>query len=658
MNRSIWPAIAAVALLTAPAYAQSDFQMTFNNINETSYQLTAVSSPLIYAGTLPAADPTIRMAVYKRYAITVVNGTTHPIQIVGLGATSAQDALLLAMGTTAGSLEGDTAIDFEENATGAQVTITFTMTPSLADAMAASGRTPGYRCGVHPAEMRGAMEIFGQALLDPVPEAIAPGIRVNRSIVATDLVSPIGVRFSQSGTEQRMYVIDQVGVVWLYINGTRQATPFLDVQDRLVELDTAYDERGLLGFALHPNFNVNGIVFTYTSEPVSGDADFTVPMMAAFDHQSVISEWIVSDSNPNAVNPASRREIMRVDQPQANDNAGTLRFNLEDNFLYISLGDGGNALDRGPGHVAGGNAQDLSLVYGKILRIDPDYNNTTGTLSANGQYRIPADNPFVLNPPDDPNALLEIYAYGLRNPFLFSFDPETGDLWLGDAGQNFVEEVDLIVPGGNYGWPIKEGNSFINVREGDDYYLTAEPVQDVPDNLIDPIAEYDHNEGTVVIGGFVYLEQEIPALFGLYVFGDLGFNTAAPNGRLFYLDETDTIRFLRFPTDTQIWVKGFGQDDAGEIYYAGSKELGPTGATGEVWQLEAGEGEGEGEEGEGEEGEGEEGEGEGEPPRACFGIIGPPNINSSDLLFVLAAPLTFMLARALRRKQEQTAASA
>ncbi|MCX5769285.1 MAG: hypothetical protein NTZ09_03280, partial [Candidatus Hydrogenedentes bacterium] len=208
MKRSMFTAVAAVVLLAGPAYAQSDFQMTFNNVDDTSYQLTAVSSTLIYAGSLPAEDPAIRLAIYKRYAITVVNGSTHPLQIVALGATPAQDVVLLSMGPTVGSVETDTATDFVETGAAPTLTITFTMTPSLADAMTASGHTPGYRCETHPADMRGAVEVFGQAVSDPVPQTIPPGIRVNRSLVADNLVSPIGVVFSQSGAEQRMYVID------------------------------------------------------------------------------------------------------------------------------------------------------------------------------------------------------------------------------------------------------------------------------------------------------------------------------------------------------------------------------------------------------------------------------------------------------------------
>jgi len=198
------------------------------------------------------------------------------------------------------------------------------------------------------------------------------------------------------------------------------------------------------------------------------------------------------------------------------------------------LGDGGNADDQGNGHVDGGNAQNLQTVLGKVVRIDVDGRN-----SANGKYGIPNDNPFL-----DGSGLPEIYAYGLRNPYSYSFDRLNGQLYLGDVGQNSVEEVDIIVKGRNYGWNVKEGGFYFDPNGNGPGYVTDTPVRPVPPNLVEPIAQYDHDEGLAVVGGFVYHGSLIPALQGLYVFGDWG-NFVTPTGRLFYLDENSVVKEFR-----------------------------------------------------------------------------------------------------------------
>jgi hypothetical protein len=216
-------------------------------------------------------------------------------------------------------------------------------------------------------------------------------------------------------------------------------------------------------------------------------------------------------------------------------------------------------------------------VYGKLLRIDVDGND-----SINGQYGIPADNPFV-----GQDAVQETYAYGLRNPFTVSFDCNTGDLYVGDAGQNNIEEVDLIVKGGNYGWNVKEGSFWFDSTAANLGSVVTGPVRPVPPDLIDPIAEYDHSEGSVVIGGFVYRGSAIPALQGLYVFGDWG-SFAAPSARLFYLDPNLGIQELRIGLDdrpTGFWLRGFGRDANGELYVFGSTVLGPGGDTGVMLKI-------------------------------------------------------------------------
>ncbi len=373
-----------------------------------------------------------------------------------------------------------------------------------------------------------------------------------------------------------MFVYDQAGLVYVIANGSKLETPLLDVRDRLVALGS-YDERGLLGFATHPNFAQNPLVYTYTSEANGGKADFTssLPGGSTNDHQSVITEWRIDPANTNRIDLASRREILRIDQPQPNHNGGTLRFG-PDGFLYISLGDGGGADDEGPGHGATGNGQDRENLYGTLVRINID-----GRTSNNGQYAVPTDNPFVGQAGVD-----EIYAYGFRNPYSYSFDRLTGELYLADVGQNQVEELDRVFAGGNYGWPIKEGGFYFDQAGTNAGFVTTVPVRDVPADLVDPIAQYDHDEGTVLVAGYVYRGANIPGLIGRYLAGDWG-NFAQPLGRLVYLDRTE-FKQLRIGNNDRplgLWLKGFGQDANGELYVLGSTNLGPGGTSGKVLKI-------------------------------------------------------------------------
>ena len=415
-------------------------------------------------------------------------------------------------------------------------------------------------------------------IADPIPAHIVKdGTTIELQPVVDGLTAPLGLAVPDDGS-RRLFVYDQAGLVWVVADGTgKLPTPLLDVRSRLVTFGN-YDERGLLGMASHPDFAHHPLIYTYTSEPISGAADFinVMPAGVTNNHQSVLAEWRIDPANPNQVDPASRREIVRIDKPQSNHNGGTLRFG-PDGYLYISLGDGGQANDVANGHVPGGNAQNLQRIYGKLLRIDVD-----GTNSANGKYGIPRDNPFV-----GQNAVQEVYAYGLRNPFTYSFDSLTGDLYLGDAGQNNIEEVDLIAKGGNYGWNIKEGSFWFDSVTANTGKVVTGPVRPVPANLIDPIAEYDHGEGAVVIGGFVYRGKQVPVLQSRYVFGDWG-SFAAPSARLFYLDPAFAIKELRIGVADRapgFWLRGFGEDADGELYVFGSTVLGPTGTTGQMLKI-------------------------------------------------------------------------
>lgn len=419
---------------------------------------------------------------------------------------------------------------------------------------------------------------------NPFPDPILKGsLHIGLTPVVPSgggLTSPNLLISPNDGTN-RLFVTDQIGKVRLIKDGVLQNTPFLDVSARLSTLNPAYDERGLLGLAFSPTFSTPGTpgfgkLYTYTSEPVTRPADFTVSMPSgtAFNHQNVVTEWTVDPTNPDIVNTASRREIMRVDWPQMNHNGGMLAFG-PDNLLYIGMGDGGAGNDVGPGHGTTGNARDLRNPLGDILRIDPH-----GTNSANGQYGIPGSNPFV----GTSGVAGEIYASGVRNPWRFSFDRQTGTLVLGDVGQGSVEEINIITKGGNYGWNFKEGQFKFDPVTGE----ISNDLTGLPSGLIDPVLQYDHDEGTTVIGGFVYRGNGIPELQGKYIFGDWG-AFAAPKARIFAGDlTTGTIEELNIDNlSLNLWLLGLGEDSHGELYLLGSTSLGPSGNTGKIYQISA-----------------------------------------------------------------------
>src|SRR5450432_1411839 len=355
-----------------------------------------------------------------------------------------------------------------------------------------------YHCSVHGlcCNMTGAVNVVAPSPTPtPSPTPLLPligsgPVKVELQTVASGLTAPNDIVPSGDG---RLFIVEQTGQIRLVKKGALVTTPFLDVSTRLVTLMPSYDERGLLGVAFHPGFNDAaspgfGKFYTYTSEPVAGSADFTVPDPSPFDHQSVVAEWKVSTSNPDVADPATRREILRVDEPEFNHNGGKLAFRPGEPYLYISLGDGGNANDVGDGHNAViGNGQDLTRVLGKILRIDPLDPALTASskdpVSVNGNYRVPASNPFIGSTTD----VHEIYAYGLRNPFRFSFDEPTNRLIVGDVGQNTVEEVDFVESGKNYGWNRKEGSFLFDPNDG-----SIMPDTSPDPTLVEPVLEYSH----------------------------------------------------------------------------------------------------------------------------------------------------------------------
>jgi glucose/arabinose dehydrogenase len=421
---------------------------------------------------------------------------------------------------------------------------------------------------------------FPTSITNPIADITSGIISARLVDVATGFNAPLRA-VTAPGIKGSIFVVEQTGKIFRVELSTGNKSLFHDVGADLLPINLGYDERGLLGLAFHPNYATNGLFYTYQSEPArtSQDAlvDFsTVVPRFSPDHRSMIVEYYASDSSCNS-KIQKRDTLMIIDQPQRNHNGGDLAFG-PDGYLYVSLGDGGAANDQGPGHNLRGTGRDNTNVLGSILRIDPVGNN-----SANGKYGIPGDNPFIA---DGDQGVDEIFAYGFRNPFRISFDAVTGELYTGDVGQNQVEEVDLVVSGGNYGWNWKEGSfNFYNPISGN--YLSNVAAPNLPGDVIDPIAEYDHDDGISVIGGFVYRGSEIPELASHYVFGDFsGSNPSTATGRLFHQNRGNSqLREFILAMPLVGYVTGFGQDVENELYVVINDQPNPGGQEGKLLRL-------------------------------------------------------------------------
>jgi glucose/arabinose dehydrogenase len=437
----------------------------------------------------------------------------------------------------------------------------------------------------------GAALIFNSIIhATPYLPAIQKGnVAVTLKPVTVGMSAP-DYGISPPGDTNRLFIVEQNGLLRILQNGSLLPTAALDLQSRVqppLNAASANDERGFLGLAFHPNFNATNTpgfrtLYTYTSEmiPVATSPTYPAPNAATNNYKNVISEWKISTTNDNIVDPNSRREIISFGKNAANHNGGTIAFG-PDGYLYLGTGDGGNANDSGPSHIEpGGNAQNLTNALGKMLRIDPidpSLNpGSTDPISANGKYRIPLTNPF-----QGANQVREIFAYGFRNPYRYSFDRANGDLIVADVGQNTIEEIDRVVLGGNYGWAVKEGDFLFNRTNGTVGAAPGNRSPGIPVGLTDPISgpggtlEYDHGDGISITGGFVYRGTEIPELIGKFVFGDLALRTGPvrADGRLFYADlQNGTINEFLLPQfaagilPNGLTVHGFAQDANGELY--------------------------------------------------------------------------------------------
>lgn len=384
---------------------------------------------------------------------------------------------------------------------------------------------------------------------------------VNLDLVADGFVSPVSLTEAPDNSG-RLFVVDQPGQIYIIKDGNRLPEPFLNIQNKLVPLQGSSDERGLLGLAFHPQYASNGKFYVFYSGP---------KRESAFDHTNYVAEYKVSVASADRADVASERIVLAMDHPQANHNAGMVGFG-DDGYLYISVGDGGGGGDKDAGHVddwyadnAGGNGQDITQnLLGSILRID---------VSPETGYAIPADNPFV-----NAEGMDEIYAYGLRNPYRFSFDP-SGKVILADAGQNLYEEINLVEKGGNYGWNVKEGTHCFDAANFDVPKGSCPSADANGKPLLDPVIEFKNSRsasdglGTVSIGGYVYEGDEIGSLNGRYLFGVLTQEPDAVNGAIYSANRSgntwsyDKLKIANHANqELGQFLLGFGQDEDGEVY--------------------------------------------------------------------------------------------
>lgn len=331
--------------------------------------------------------------------------------------------------------------------------------------------------------------------------------------VASGLKAPVGMGVAGDGSG-RLFILEQEGTIRIWQNGQMEKTPFLDIRDRV---GSRGSEQGLLGIAFHPQYARNGYFYlNYTDR--AGD--------------TVIARFQADPPSSNVANLASEQILLRVAQPYANHNGGVVVFG-PDGYLYLGLGDGGSAGD------PQNNAQSLNTHLGKILRLDVD---------AGSPYAIPPTNPFVAG-----GGLAEIWAYGLRNPWRIAFDRKSGDLYIGDVGQNLWEEIDYLPANAsgdlNFGWKYLEGTH------------PYEGTVPAGKTLIAPIYEYGHDQGCSVTGGVVYRGMQLPDWEGIYLFGDYCAGWVDGLRRL----PDGTWAYQRLFNDLGR-ISSFGEDEQGEIY--------------------------------------------------------------------------------------------
>jgi glucose/arabinose dehydrogenase len=436
---------------------------------------------------------------------------------------------------------------------------------------------------------------IGSAKTSPVSaqNATIPGVAVE--LVAEGFTAPLFLTGPSDGSGRR-FIVDQIGLVHIVTaDGDVLDQPFLDLRDRMTPLLDAFDERGLLGFAFHPNYAVNGLFYVSYSAPLRADAP------DGWNYTRHISEFRVSDADPDRANPNSERILLAIDWPSIKHNGGALAFG-PDGYLYIGLGDAGGVHGVGEKELYSAFeaplsqvfwdafAQDTTSLYGSILRIDVDRGYPG--------YAIPPSNPFVNNP----QGREEIYAWGFRNPYRLSFDRGgTHEFFVTAVAETLWEAIYLVDQPGNYGWAIKEATHCFDRQRPYDPPETC-PSKDAHGYpLLDPIIEYPNMSiegedvqiegegmGAAVTGGYLYRGSAIPELVGKFIFGDWSRTFEQPSGQIFVAapppvwGDLWSIRQL-IELDTR--VLSMGEDAEGELYVLTSQEVGPFGETGAVYKL-------------------------------------------------------------------------
>jgi glucose/arabinose dehydrogenase len=376
--------------------------------------------------------------------------------------------------------------------------------------------------GIGPDAFAHAAEVALSVCRDSPASGSFPPIRLEP--VARGLSNPVGLVHAGDGTG-RLFIVEQPGMIRVLEKGTLRKQPFLDLKDKVL----MGGEMGLLGLAFHPHFKENGRLFVNYNSKVNG----TVGGL-----NTIIAEFRVG-RNAERVDPATERTILEISQPYSNHKGGHLAFG-PDGMLYIGTGDGGKGNDPHD------NGQSPGTLLGKMLRIDVD------KPEGGKAYGIPPDNPFV----GQPKARSEIWAYGLRNPWRYSFDALTGLLYAGDVGQNEREEIDVVRKGRNYGWRIMEGT-----------ICTPGVNSECEKSGLElPIHDYPRSEGFVVIGGYVYRGKTFSGLCGVYVYGDYG------NGRISGLRyDGRSVTANSTLLETQRRISSFGEDEQHELYVVDHK---------------------------------------------------------------------------------------
>ncbi|MBA3414561.1 MAG: PQQ-dependent sugar dehydrogenase [Chloroflexia bacterium] len=369
--------------------------------------------------------------------------------------------------------------------------------------------------------------LLAVSLLPPVAAGVAgqeadPPLAIGLEPLVSGLERPVFLAEPDDGSG-RLFVVEQPGLVRIVEAGMAAPEPFLDITDRV---ESGGSEQGLLSVAFHPDFAENGEFFVgYTAQAGEGSGDNTV------------SRFRVSADDPNRADPVSEEVLLAITDPYPNHNGGLVAFG-PDGYLYAGLGDGGSGGD------PEGNAQNPETLLGSILRIDID------DAAPGLPYAIPADNPYA----DGAGGRPEIWASGLRNPWRFAFDRETGDLWIADVGQNWIEEVNFQAanaPGGaNYGWNVLEGTACFAAAACD------------PEPFVAPVAEYTHDFGCSVTGGYVARgAAEVEGLAGVYLFGDYC------SGLVWGLAPTEADGWTTLgPVETGLNISSFAEDQAGNLY--------------------------------------------------------------------------------------------